>query len=917
MPKRCVGCMKIKNQSPICEHCGYNETIPNYPHQLPIGTVLRDQYVVGKVLGQGGFGITYIGWDQNLDVPIAIKEYFPNGFVNRECTRSLSVTCGDENRQLFQHNRERFIREAKALAKLREVPGIVRIHNFFQDNATAYIVMEYVEGIDLKRYIRMQGRPMTAAEILHILKPVMEALCKVHDAELVHRDITPDNIMIQPDGTAKLLDFGAVREVVDADADRNLSQATEAILKQGFAPMEQYQNRGSLGPWTDVYAICATMYYCLTGRVPPDAPARLLEGKELNWNTIPGLNPQQIQALEKGMAILPKDRTASIGELYTALYGTPRPQTGYQTGTGTSSYVNTQRPIQDYPNHTVPLEETPQPNFADITSGNAGGYSSYTAPKPAPAPKPKKKLTFPIFAAISLVAALSVFAFSKLDKQDSPALISTPAVQETRPVLQPSTNIDSVMAEGADYTYTYQNGSRLELYFDNNELERCRMYYNENDQLEYKFLAEYNEFGDVENHWVYDGKDNLIRQDSYTFDKDGDRQAYTLTDAKGRILEQSAYTYDKNKNLTKIVTKAGDGTVTRESTYTYDKQGNDESAVHHYKDGTKTESFYNENGKTEFQYNYDENGQLEMWWEYLFDANGERTGSIRYDGNGNVENTSEDIYNPDGNLVKTTNYTAGGALSYVNVYHYIAGDVRIGYDYQGSGNYKTENEYVNDILNSSVLQFGYTTSDYTNNYSISHYDNLGNQTEYLSYYLDGRPYSNSVYDYDEYGVFHGYTHTYYYDDGSFTTSEYNSNYDLLGDKSYDENGRLETWTECEFDAEGKTTEEITYRADGSLERSLEYTYNTDGTVYRRTNTYYYDDGTYTVSVSDADYNTLTSTGYKADGSVNYIYTYEYEFDSYGNKTKCYTYDKDGNLSYWTEYFYDENGVYLDCETHFD
>jgi len=325
MAKRCLGCMKMKENSPVCEHCGYNENVPNYPHQLPIGTVLRGQYTVGKVLGQGGFGITYIGWDNFLDVPVAIKEFYPSSFVNRDCSVTLNVTCnGEQAESLFAYNRERFLREAKILAKLQNIPGIVKVQNLFTENNTAYIVMEYVKGIDLKHYIRMQGRVLTPQETFSVLRPIMYALQKVHEADLVHRDISPDNIMILPDGSAKLLDFGAAREVEHAEVDKELPQSTEAILKHGFAPLEQYRRRGNLGPWTDVYALCATIFYCLTGRVPNSATERILEDDNVNWHQIPGLNEQQIAALEQGMALMPKQRTRSVRDLWDGLFGQSR-----------------------------------------------------------------------------------------------------------------------------------------------------------------------------------------------------------------------------------------------------------------------------------------------------------------------------------------------------------------------------------------------------------------------------------------------------------------------------------------------------------------------------------------------------------------------------------------------------------------
>ena len=317
----CMGCMRPKQSHPVCEHCGYDERQQNQNHQLPVGTVLQGQYRVGRVLGQGGFGITYLGWDQILDIPVAIKEFYPSGFVTRDTTYSTEVSGCEGNRQMyFDNSRARFLREAKALAKFSDIPEIVHVRSFFETNNTAYIIMEYVQGMDLRRYVAQRGGRLGAQETLQLLKPVMAALDTVHEAELVHRDISPDNIMILPNGRVKLLDFGAVRDVENADAERELARSTEAILKHGFAPIEQYQKRGSLGPWTDVYALCGTAYYCMTGKVPPDAPERMTEDVHPDWQNIPGLTPQQKNALEKGMAMRAKDRTKSVRELYAALY---------------------------------------------------------------------------------------------------------------------------------------------------------------------------------------------------------------------------------------------------------------------------------------------------------------------------------------------------------------------------------------------------------------------------------------------------------------------------------------------------------------------------------------------------------------------------------------------------------------------
>ena len=322
--KQCLGCMKHKQEYPVCEHCGYDERTANAPHQLQAGTVLQGRYLVGRALGQGGFGITYLGWNQYLETRVAIKEYYPAAFVDRNATHNTAVVCKTERtEELFQDNRLRFLREAKTLAKLQYVPQIVSVFDFFEANNTAYIVMEYLQGEDLRAYVKRRGGRLTPEETFRILRPVMAALVKVHEAGMVHRDISPDNIMLQHDGSVKLMDFGAVRTVNNPDVDKELTQATQAIVKRGFAPIEQYSEKGSIGPWTDEYALCATVYYCMTGRVPESAPDRIMEGSELDWEQIDGLTTRQKQILRKGTAIHAKDRYSSIRELMDALFAQP------------------------------------------------------------------------------------------------------------------------------------------------------------------------------------------------------------------------------------------------------------------------------------------------------------------------------------------------------------------------------------------------------------------------------------------------------------------------------------------------------------------------------------------------------------------------------------------------------------------
>ena len=315
--KRCDSCFR-EYEGDLCPHCGGAQ---NGPHQLPVGTVLRDRYKLGRVLGQGGFGITYLGWDTLLQRPLAVKEFYPSGTVFRRTQISTEVQCDNQDMvPHYEYSKERFLREAQALVRFRDIPEIVDIQDFIRENNTAYIIMEYVRGVDLAKYIQLKGGRLSPDETFRILRPIMEALAKVHKGGIVHRDISPDNIILDPMGGAKLLDFGAVRAVEDPDVDKGLNKSTEAILKQGFAPIEQYNTRGSLGPWTDEYALCATVWYCLTGEIPTEVSLRMAEGIDPDWSSIEGLPEHQQKALEKGFRCRAKDRYKTVDELLADLF---------------------------------------------------------------------------------------------------------------------------------------------------------------------------------------------------------------------------------------------------------------------------------------------------------------------------------------------------------------------------------------------------------------------------------------------------------------------------------------------------------------------------------------------------------------------------------------------------------------------
>lgn len=270
--KQCFGCMEYYEDSMhVCPHCGYEEgTMSQESFQLRPGIVLKGHYLLGKVLGYGGFGTTYLAWDETMRRTVAIKEYLPTVFATRGTERTMVTVYGGEKAEQFDKGRQQFLEEARKLARFTGHESIVGVYDFFEENGTAYIVMEYLDGETLTDYLRRERR-MTFEAALRVITPILKALQDVHKEGIIHRDIAPDNIRITKDGKIKLLDFGAARE-----ASVNHSHSLSVIYKPGYAPEEQYQSRGEQGPWTDVYALAATFYRMITGIKPAPALERLV-----------------------------------------------------------------------------------------------------------------------------------------------------------------------------------------------------------------------------------------------------------------------------------------------------------------------------------------------------------------------------------------------------------------------------------------------------------------------------------------------------------------------------------------------------------------------------------------------------------------------------------------------------------------
>ena len=279
-------------------------------YSLQRNTGLIGRYVIQEVLGQGGFGITYLGIDKLYGNKVAIKEYYPQKIAMRKAQYEDVVTVTSiEEKNNYDKGKKRFLDEAQVMARFNKNEGIVKILDFFEANNTAYIVMEYLEGITLKQYLGKYG-VIQFRNLIEMMLPLLEALIEIHSQGLIHRDISPDNIMVQHNSKLKLMDFGAARDYTESG-----NKSLTVILKPGYAPPEQYQTHGVQGPWTDIYALCATIYKCLTGITPPDAIARVMDDKFKEPDQLDGkLSPDIKKILWKGMNIFPEERYQDIVE---------------------------------------------------------------------------------------------------------------------------------------------------------------------------------------------------------------------------------------------------------------------------------------------------------------------------------------------------------------------------------------------------------------------------------------------------------------------------------------------------------------------------------------------------------------------------------------------------------------------------
>ena len=802
---RCFGCMEETTGYP-CSRCGYDpEKRPAQAYALRPGTILKGKYVVGVLLGQGGFGITYIGWDLVADRKVAIKEYFPSGQVSRNVATGNVLQWYTTDQAHFAQNSgmETFQKEARKMERVATIPQVVNVREVFEENATAYIVMDFVEGETLKDRLKKTG-PLSWEEAQKIFLPVVDAMAQVHQAGLIHRDLSPDNLMLQPDGTVRILDLGAAK-----DLNINSGASSMQVAKGGFSPLEQYTQRGGSGSWTDVYALAATMYYSLTGVLPPAAVDRVSDDP-LRWD-LPQLTalPKNVQgALQNALVLLQDKRTRTMAE------------------------------FSDQLTHRTSPSPVPTP----------------------PRPKPWKWLV-PAIAAVGLVGAIALMSGGKpadTGKTESSGKEKTSqsSVAARRSDDRPADfdndgEYTAMVSAGTEDVYTLANGAKVELFFDDDDQERCRIFTDEDGDRTFIFTAEYDGEGNITEHRMYDGDGMLQRLDLSQFDSNGKITQKQIYDGSGKLLRAIEWTRDANGRDLSYTEKNGSGDVLESGTSTYDAQGTETYTVE-VSDGSKRINHYDSEGNCLDYSRYKANGKREYRGEYSYDSQGRQTELRYYNESDQMSFMYEYQYSGD-KLVREIYHSYYSGEDHVSTQEQLYGprDIRFG---EKGDSIDEEIRSINGVYLRRYSKY-LGDSEYSGD-SINYYNWMGDSSGYISYRKDGSLSYKSENHYDENGYKTGQTSTSYSSyNNTRTVTEYDAENKEISKNVYDSSGTLTSWTEYRY--EGNMGWEKTYDASGKLTGSVETQYNDYGDV-------------------------LVEKTYDEDGEL--WYTYEYHYDANGVRT---------------------------------
>jgi len=303
MVELCCNCMNPMANPPTCEHCGFDNQGKNPDHALPRGTVVRGKYLIGRFMDYRDYCRVYMGFDFMKQEAVVIREYFSNEDPDFD----------------FAALQDQIIQRVLTQKRLPPMPAMITPYEWLEENDRYYLIEKKPEGENLRSFMSKSGKTFEAPQLLQSLKPVMQVLEVAHSEGLLQLYITPENIVLGPEKNAVLTDFGWMfRNPCDFG-----SCCVGLVPGQAFLPLELWSSKGKIGPWTDVYSLCSVIWFCLTGSIPRDPGERLMDGWEPDWNSVPGLTPQQRMALRRGMAIKPENRTQSMAQLRDDLFGSP------------------------------------------------------------------------------------------------------------------------------------------------------------------------------------------------------------------------------------------------------------------------------------------------------------------------------------------------------------------------------------------------------------------------------------------------------------------------------------------------------------------------------------------------------------------------------------------------------------------
>ncbi len=426
----CPNCFNEKGETTVCSDCSFDEAERRSPYILPYRTLLNNQYLIGRVLGKpGGFGITYLGWDIQLKSLVAVKEYIPREVAGRDTDQITVVAHTRQDEEAFEYGLNQFLQEARTMAKF-DHPNLVRIRSFFRQNGTAYLVMDYYQGLTLAEYVALQGGRLAQQTAVDIMMPVMDGVREIHDNGFLHRDVKPQNIYLTETGRPILLDFGAARASL---TERSLS----VVMTPGYAPPEQYHRKGEQGPWTDIYACAATLYYLVSGVTPLDGTERAISDDLEPLEKLAAVTPQFTAAVRQAMAVNYKERPQNIRQFQTLLTfgsGTPVPPP-IPTTAGSMPPVNVSKPLP-------PVTPAPAPE----------------RPASAPAAPNKRRTLWIAIAAVVVLVVMRALFFS-----DDPNAVRTMHFSDGAKYVGQVKN-DKMHGVG---TVTFADGSKYEGQFVN------------------------------------------------------------------------------------------------------------------------------------------------------------------------------------------------------------------------------------------------------------------------------------------------------------------------------------------------------------------------------------------------------------------------------------------------------------------